>query len=73
MNRRCAALAITLLMLALSGGGAHAQTYPNRAIRIIVPFAAGGAVDAIARLLGNKLSEQLGQPVVVENLSLIHI
>ena len=67
MNRRCVALAITLLVLALSGGGAQAQTYPSRAIRIIVPFAAGGAVDAIARLLGNKLSEQLGQPVIVEN------
>ena len=67
MNRRCVALAITLLMLALSGGGALAQTYPNRPIRIIVPFAAGGAVDSLARLLGNKLSEQLGQPVVVEN------
>ena len=72
MNRRCVALAIThfilaLVALALSGGGALAQTYPSRPIRIIVPFAAGGAVDAIARLLGNKLSEQLGQPVVVEN------
>ena len=67
MNRRCVALAIALSALTFPSGNALAQTYPNRPIRIIVPFAAGGAVDAIARLLGNKLSEQFGQPVVVEN------
>ena len=43
------------------------QNYPNRPIRLIVPFAAGGAVDVLARLLGGKLSEQIGQPVIVEN------
>ena len=67
MNRRRVALAIALFALTFPSGSALAQTYPNRPIRIIVPFAAGGAVDSLARLLGNKLSEQFNQPVVVEN------
>jgi tripartite-type tricarboxylate transporter receptor subunit TctC len=46
---------------------AHAESYPSRTIRILVPFAAGGAVDVLARLLGAKLSEQVGQPVIVES------
>jgi tripartite-type tricarboxylate transporter receptor subunit TctC len=51
----------------LSAGGAFAQSYPNRPIRVLVPFAAGGAVDTLARLIGQKLSEGLGQPVIIEN------
>ena len=43
------------------------QNYPNRPIRIVVPFTAGGIVDAIARTIGDKLSTRYGQPVVVEN------
>lgn len=44
-----------------------AQSYPNRPIRIVVPFAAGGSTDAMARIVGQKMSEGLGQPVVIEN------
>ena len=43
------------------------QTYPNKPIRLIVPFAAGGGLDATARFLGIHLSKLLGQPVVVDN------
>ena len=44
-----------------------AQTYPARAIKIIVPFPAGGASDVMARLLADRLSPALGQTVIVEN------
>ena len=46
---------------------ARAQSYPSRPVRVIVPFAAGGGVDIVARLIGQWLSEQLRQPFVIEN------
>jgi len=53
--------------LALSASGAMAQTWPSKPITLIVPFPAGGTTDALARALGEKLSQRLGQPVIVEN------
>ncbi len=57
----------TALLLALMPATAPAQDFPNRALRIIVPFAAGGSVDISSRLVATTLSQELGQPVVVEN------
>ncbi|MBC7803545.1 MAG: tripartite tricarboxylate transporter substrate binding protein [Candidatus Parcubacteria bacterium] len=57
-------LATIALLLA---GAATAQGYPNRQVRIIVPFPPGGTSDILARTIGARLSEPLGQPVVIEN------
>src|SRR5919205_324920 len=56
--------AIALLLLAAV---ASAQDYPNRTVRIVVPFPPGGAPDLVGRTLANRLQERLGQPFVVEN------
>lgn len=58
----CAATCLTL-----SAGQAVAQTYPTKPIKIIVPFGPGGFTDVVARILGVKLGESLGQSVVIEN------
>lgn len=54
-------------MLVAAMATAHAQSYPSRPIKLIVAYAAGGLPDTVARLLGQRLQETLGQPVVVEN------
>jgi tripartite-type tricarboxylate transporter receptor subunit TctC len=63
-----AALAFFILASGLViAGPAAAQSYPNRAVRIVVPFAAGGGTDVMARNIAQKLNEAWAQPVVVEN------
>ncbi|CAH1652539.1 tripartite tricarboxylate transporter substrate-binding protein [Chelatococcus asaccharovorans] len=61
--------AIAAAALVLSSGALHAETYPARSITLIVPFAAGGPSDAIARLVGQSMSQSLGQQVVIENVA----
>ena len=64
-SRRALALAFALTSLAIAD--AQAQTWPERAVRLIVPFAAGGNTDGIARIMAQRLSDTLGAQFVVEN------
>jgi tripartite-type tricarboxylate transporter receptor subunit TctC len=66
MTKFCA-LVSAVLGTALFAFPAFGQEYPSRPVRLVVPFAAGGPNDIIARLVGGRLSEALGQPIVVEN------
>ncbi len=57
---------VLVVMLAVACA-AHAQDYPGKPIRLISPFSPGGSTDVLARIVGQKLQERMGQPVVVEN------
>jgi tripartite-type tricarboxylate transporter receptor subunit TctC len=59
--------AVAILACILGAAPARAQTWPARPIHMVVPFAAGGTVDIVARLIGAKLGEELGQPFIIEN------
>jgi tripartite-type tricarboxylate transporter receptor subunit TctC len=58
---------LTIAVLGLHAPTAVAQTYPSRPVNIVVPFAAGGSIDALARLIQPKLADAFGQPVIVVN------
>ena len=63
MNR----IFLSALLLFLANPAVHAQTWPAKPVRVIIPFAPGGPTDIIARIAGQKLSEILGQPMVIES------
>lgn len=73
MFERCAAQVGKDLGVVLLGAGLlaplslHAQPYPDRPVKVVVPYAAGGAVDIVARTIGQPLAEALKQPVIVDN------
>ncbi|MBO1114556.1 tripartite tricarboxylate transporter substrate binding protein [Bordetella petrii] len=69
MNPLCRLIApiASCMLLAAPAGQAAAQDFPVRSITLVVPYPAGGSADILARAIGQKLGEKLGQPVVVEN------
>jgi tripartite-type tricarboxylate transporter receptor subunit TctC len=64
----CVARSGLALSLLLAGAlSAAAQDYPHQAVKLVVPFVAGGGVDVVARIIAPRLAEELGQPVIIEN------
>jgi tripartite-type tricarboxylate transporter receptor subunit TctC len=68
MSYRMFLAALWSILFALKSVTANAQEFPSRNINFVVPFAAGTATDAVARWLGNKVSQELGRPVIIENI-----
>ena len=68
MKLKSKALTVAGIILGASVLLAHAETYPTKPITMIVPFAAGGPTDTVARTVGQVMSKSLGQPVIIENV-----
>jgi tripartite-type tricarboxylate transporter receptor subunit TctC len=68
MNARSVVLGLLSVLLAgVAAAQERPDAFPSRAIKIVVPFPAGGPSDVLARMIGQKMTEDWGQPVVVEN------
>jgi len=68
MNRASRLLSALVLVAAfLAPASGFAQSYPNRPVRLVVPFPAGGPADALGRVLADQLNKTWGQPVIIEN------
>src|SRR3546814_18551265 len=66
-QNRFVAVALAAGIASLCCASAHAADYPSQAIRVIVPFAPGGSTDIVARIVTQRMSQELGQTMVVEN------
>ena len=66
---KCLVIAATLILSVLGVGTATAQPYPSRPVTMVVPFAAGGPTDVLARILAQSMSQTLGQQIVIENVT----
>jgi tripartite-type tricarboxylate transporter receptor subunit TctC len=61
------ALESLAIALIFASAAAYAQSFPSKSFRLVAPFSTGGALDLIARSVGQKLSDGLGRPVIVDN------
>src|SRR4030081_2751976 len=68
-RRRFLRLAVGAAMLPALAPMAAAQSYPSRPVTLVVPFAAGGPVDVLARIMAERMKVSLGQPVIIENVA----
>ncbi|MEJ6782536.1 tripartite tricarboxylate transporter substrate binding protein [Aminobacter sp. Piv2-1] len=68
-RRTALALGLSAAWLVVAGAPATAQQFPDRPVTLVVPFAAGGSTDVVARIIAQKMSDDLGQQVVVENVA----
>ena len=70
MNRSIAGFAAVLVLVGAAFVGARGETpYPTRSITMVVPFSAGGPTDVLGRILGQRMSQSLGQQIIVENVT----
>ncbi|HMJ40805.1 MAG TPA: hypothetical protein VK522_00780 [Pseudolabrys sp.] len=67
IRKLCVAAALLAMTVGLPAGAAFAQDYPSKTVSLIVPYPAGGGVDAVGRLVAQKLTEALNQQVLVIN------
>src|ERR1700754_4529406 len=67
MKTIAARLILGVVFPAMLAGAAHAQTYPTRPITAIIPFAGGSASDVVSRIMLERMSKSMGQPIIIEN------